>query len=125
MAGLRLPRLYAGQLLKALDRLRLQYSINAIEADMGLMPTAFQPFYQGQLLCAADLNALSAPIGRLRNQVNLETTFKNYPVSEGMLLEATHLNELVDLINEAIDAWLPQRTSLMHIGSAGGWRSSS
>jgi hypothetical protein len=48
-----------GQLLLPFQFLRLQTAICLLESSLGLVPTKFDPFYKGQLLNAACLNAMS------------------------------------------------------------------
>jgi hypothetical protein len=103
LKALRLPEFYPGQLPTAFQILRMQQAINAIQARLYLQTTAFEPLTPGELLQAETFNALMEPLASIRQNLGLKTQFNHLPLRAGDLLTLEQLNELVELINEAVE----------------------
>jgi len=97
-----LPDFFDGQVLFSYDLLRLQQAINTLECLAKMQTTKFNPFYEGQFLNADNLNQMVEPIKGLLKVHDLPTSFRFFPISDGLDLRPEHLNELVDKINQTI-----------------------
>jgi hypothetical protein len=101
-----LPAVVDDHLLTPFDLNRVIFAINMLERTLGLAPTNFPLFRRGQQLSSHDLNQLLGPIDAIRTRLGLRVSWARYPVSDGQMYEAAHVNELYGKLNEAIEKLL-------------------
>ena len=100
---MRLPRFSSQQLVRALDLLRLQHAVGALEAALRIPASPASAFSTAAMITADALNAVASATGAILTALGVPRPLDGFPLSEGDDLGAGELNELVDAINLAID----------------------
>ena len=97
-----LPAFSHGELVTDYDLNRVFQAINILEHRLQMEVTEFRLMEKGIRVAARHINQFMEPMERVRERLDLETSWEKHPVQPRELYTVEHMNELYGKVNEAI-----------------------